>query len=373
MHGGNCRTQIIISGIIPEFLFTLPVIVMLPGKKYKKYFIRQYSFLEYMHGGIGFVDVETILLKEGYQPIEFPYHDQFSMKAKFKRLFFLVKTVFSVQGPAVVVFICPVYATLVNVLLRLLSWKPGVRLICFIGDIDGIKDGNKKELKADIKQFQRYHHFIVHNAAMQQWLQQHVPGRNIAVINFFDFLAKPYDGNRTLSGDIVFAGNLGKSIFLERLGELTSSGPGLHFYLYGPGCTELMHSQKNATWMGIEKPYDLPAKLKGSFGLLWDGDSIGEPGGSLGDYMQYISHHKLSLYILSGLPLIVPEIAGSTVLVEKYKIGISVKSLYEIGDRINSITDDEYQQMKKNMQPLAEKISAGGCIKEALQQLMPGV
>ena len=72
----------------------------------------------------------------------------------------------------------------------------------------------------------------------------------------------------------------------------------------------------------------------------------------------------------SGLPLIVPAIAGSAVLVEKYKIGIAVKSLYEIEDKIKNITDDEYQQMKKNMQPLAEKISTGGCIKEALRKLM---
>jgi hypothetical protein len=205
---------------------------------------------------------------------------------------------------------------------------------------------------------------------MQQWVGQHIPGANIAAIHFFDFLAQPYDGNRTLSRDIVFAGSLDKSGFLEKLEELASSQPGLHFYLYGPGSTELMRVQKNATWMGIEKPYDLPAKLTGSFGLLWDGDSIGEPGGSLGDYMRYISHHKLSLYVLSGLPLIVPEIAGSASLVEKYKIGISVKNLYEIEEKINSITDDDYQQMKKNMQPLAEKISRGSCIIKALQELM---
>lgn len=346
---------------------------MTPGNKYKKYFIRQYSFLEYMHGGIGFVDVETIMMNEGYQPIEFPCHDQFSWKAKWLRLLYLIKTFFTIKGPTVVVFIFPVYAGMIRWLLKLLKKKKGVRIICFIGDIDGIKDGSREGLKADIRRLQRYHHFIVHNAAMQQWVEQHIPGANTAAIHFFDFLAKPYNDERTLSRDIVFAGNLEKSVFLEKLGELALSGSSLHFYLYGPGSTEKMHLQRNATWMGIEKPYDLPAKLKGSFGLLWDGDSIGEPGGSLGDYMRYISHHKLSLYILSGLPLIVPEIAGSAMLVEKYKIGISVKSLYEIGDKINSITDDEYQQMKKNMQPLAKKIRAGGCIKEALQQLMPRI
>ena len=39
---------------------------MAAGKKHKKYFIKQYSFTEYMHGGIGFTDIENILEKEGF-------------------------------------------------------------------------------------------------------------------------------------------------------------------------------------------------------------------------------------------------------------------------------------------------------------------
>ena len=67
---------------------------MLPGKKYKRYFIRQYSFLEYMHGGIGFADAETILMNEAYQPITFPCHDRFSVRAKWIRSFYLLKSFF---------------------------------------------------------------------------------------------------------------------------------------------------------------------------------------------------------------------------------------------------------------------------------------
>lgn len=346
---------------------------MATGKTYKKYFIRQYSFLEYMHGGIGFADAEAILEKEGFQPIAFPCHDQFSGRAKLTRLFFLLKTFFSIRGPAIVVFIFPVYAGMAKLLLWLFSLRPGVHIICFIGDIDGIKDGDNTQLEAGIKLLQRYRYFIVHNVAMQQWVEQHIPGSKTAAINFFDFLAKPFEGQRIFSGDIAFAGNLEKSSFLEKLGKLQSSASATHFFLYGPGCSGQMRLQTNATWAGVEKPYDLPAKINGSFGLLWDGDSIEEPGGSLGNYMQYISHHKLSLYIISGLPVIVTAIAGSAYLVEKYKIGITIRSLYEIEDKIKSITNDQYQQMKKNMQPLAEKISTGGCIKEALQKLMPEI
>ncbi|MGZ8523302.1 MAG: hypothetical protein ACXWV1_02680 [Chitinophagaceae bacterium] len=346
---------------------------MATRKAYKKYFIRQYSFTEYSHGGIGYADAETILEKEGFLPVAFPCHVQFSIKAKLVRLFFLMKTFFSIRGKAIVVFIFPAYAGMTKLLLWLLRLKPGIRIICFIGDIDGIKDGDKEKLDSEIKLLNHYRYFIVHNAAMQQWVQQHIPGAKTAAINFFDFLARPFEGSRSISGTVVFAGNLGKSLFLEKLGELEQSSPAIRFVLYGPGCTGLMRSQKNADWLGVEEPHQLPLKLDGSFGLLWDGDSINEPGGSLGDYMRYISHHKASLYILGGLPLIVPATAGTAPLVESYKIGFTIKSLYEIEDKIRKITSEEYQQMKKNMQPLAEKISKGGCIKEALQKLMPEI
>ena len=340
----------------------------------KKYYIRQYSFPEYEHGGIGFADAETILAKEGFQPITFPCHHQFSVKAKLIRLIFLLNVYFSTNGPAIVVFIFPAYAGMTKLLLRLLSWKSRIHIICFIGDIDGIKDGNKKKLEIEIKQFRRYRYFIVHNDAMRQWLQLRINEGNCAVLEFFDFLAAPINKFRALSFDIVFAGNLEKSKFLESLHLLldkTSSK--IHFNLYGPGYTASMAMQKRVYWFGIEKPYDLPAKINGSFGLVWDGDSIDEPGGSLGDYMQYISHHKLSLYILSGLPVIVPAAAATAPLVEKYKIGITIRSLFEIESKIKGITNVEYQQMKRNMQPLAEKISKGGCIKEALQKLIPKI
>ena len=256
-------------------------------------------------------------------------------------------------------------------MLRFLSWKSGISIICFIGDIDGLKDGSEKKLAKDIRELKRYRYFIVHNDAMQLWLQQHVKKGKLAVLEFFDFLAKPVYKERSLSPDIAFAGNLEKRKFLESLHLLLDkTASQFRFYLYGPGYNASMAIDKRVCWVGIENPYNLPAKIKGSFGLVWDGDSIEGPGCSLGIYMQYICHHKLSLYILSGLPVIVSVTAGSAPLVEKYKIGITIKSLYEIEGKIKDITYEEYQQMKKNMQPLAEKISTGGCIKEAIANIL---
>lgn len=337
-------------------------------KERKKYFIQQYSHQQYMHGGIGYVDAEKIIQAEGYEAICFPHQDDFSFRAKMNRLVYLFRIFFAIKKNSEIVFLYPVYATMNRVLLGLLSLKR-VKRICFITDINGIKDGDSKQLEKDIRFFKKYQYFIVHNEKMRQWLDTVVPQNTSVSIDFFDFLVNKMAVVSNFSFDIVFAGNLEKSVFLEKLYLLQDRCPGIHFYLYGPGQTEAMSEQKNASWEGVENPYELPSKLKGGFGLLWDGDSIDKPGGSLGHYMQYISHHKLSLYIISRLPVIVPASTAAAMLIDKYKIGIAVNSLYELEEELKTITPSRYQQMQINMSRLAQQISTGGCLKAALQTI----
>jgi len=323
-----------------------------------------------MHGGVGCSDAEKIFLTKGFEPVSFPYHHDFSVRAKVNRLIFLVKIFLRVEKGATVVFIHPVYAGMVKLLVRLLLIRKNVKIVCFIVDIDGIKDGNSMLLGKEISFFRKIKYFILLNEKMGLWLRSKVPGIVFSKIDFHSFLAEPVLLAREKSFNIVFAGNLAKSHFLDQLHLLRNNRYSLHFNLYGPGQGENMTKQANVTYYGVEKPYDLPGKLQGSFGLLWDGDSIDGPAGSLGDYMQYISHHKLSLYILSNLPLIVPATAASAILVEKYNIGFAVNSLYEIEEKIKNLSQAEYRQMQINMQPLAEKISKGEFLAEAMDEIM---
>jgi len=57
-------------------------------------------------------------------------------------------------------------------------------------------------------------------------------------------------------------------------------------------------------------------------------------------------------------------------MVLRYKIGVAVDSLYEIDTAIEKISEDDYGQMQENMKPLAEKISNGKCLSDAIQKLM---
>ena len=335
----------------------------------KKYFLQQYLQEQYVHGGVTNVDAEKILLADGFEPIFFPYHYDFSIKAKIGRLFFLIKELIRIKNGSVVVFLFPFYAVLHKLFIRLLRLKK-VTLICYIVDIDGIKDGNKHLLKQEVRFFQKFRYFIVLNASMERWLKEQVPGSVAAPVHFHSFLTNPAIRPRDRSFHIVFAGNLAKSPFLEQLYLLKSTSPDIRFDLYGPDPTDRMIRQENVAYRGVEKPYDLPGKLNGSFGLVWEGDSIDKPEGSLGNYIQFITHNKISLYILSGLPIIIPASAGTAPLVESYQIGFAVNNLYEIEEKIQGITIEKYREMQRNLKPIAEKVSTGQFLTDAVNEIM---
>jgi hypothetical protein len=332
--------------------------------KTQRYFISEYASEYFFHGGIGIIDAEKILERNGYIPVRQPHHYSFSLRAKLARAWYSLKILSSIKKDAIVVFIHPMHARLNKWLCRKLAKKVR-RCICIIGDIDGLKDGDDVLLKREIDELRAIKYFILHNQAMVNWLNQTLPGKSTESIEFFDFLSTPNDGMRINNGAIVFAGNLDKSRFLEQLEAIP-----VRFNLYGPGATGDMLKQTNVNYHGIVDPYQLPAQLEGSYGLVWDGDSASGMKGSLGYYMQYISHHKVSLYILAGLPIIISQTAGAAALVRHYQIGICVNSLEEIRPGINAISASQYQQMINNMKPIAKKIAAGDCLSAALERII---
>jgi hypothetical protein len=337
-----------------------------------KYFIRQYFFEQFFHGGIGCTDIETILSRLHYTAIELPHYKKFTVFAKIARLLYVARFFLKWKAGDTLVFIYPVFAKMNQLILRLAA-KKKLHIICIVADIDGIKDGIDQLLEENISELKRYKNFIVHNDAMRQWLTSFMQPHAVTTLEFFDFLVKPTESNRQKTTDIVFAGNLDKSPFIQDLHAVVQRSPSLHFNLYGAGYTPAMILQTGVSYKGVFNPYELPSTLEGSFGLVWDGLSVDGPGGSFGNYMRFITHHKVSLYIVSGLPLIVPEMAGSAPLVKRYGIGITVNNLFELEDSINRITDAQYEEMRNNLKPLAQRIRSGLCLETALTELLKSI
>lgn len=239
--------------------------------------------------------------------------------------------------------------------------------ILIVHDVDSLRAIGNQSLGEDIADMNRAVVVILHNQKMIDAL--HSIGLKTPTVNLelFDYLL---DGglpkqNYKLGKTIAFAGNLEKSTFLknERFEKLH-----LSFNLYGPNFDKEKISWNNITYKGSFRPDEIPYNLEGSFGLIWDGETLDTCSGAFGQYMKYNNPHKLSLYIAAGVPVIVWEEAAIADFVKKHNIGIAVKSLYDVENIVNSLSCEQYDVFKKNLLVLQQRVISGYYTKRALAE-----
>lgn len=88
-----------------------------------------------------------------------------------------------------------------------------------------------------------------------------------------------------------------------------------------------------------------------------------------GNYIKYNNPHKVSLYVASGIPIIIWEEAAMAEIIKKYNIGICVESLENIEKTLSEISEEQYLIMKKNVKMLSEKVKEGWFLKQALKKV----
>jgi hypothetical protein len=167
-----------------------------------------------------------------------------------------------------------------------------------------------------------------------------------------------------VQGGIVYAGNLFKSGFVYQLEQLSP----VKFNLFGPGLTyKQQEIAANVRWLGEYAPDEIPARLNGSFGLIWDGNDIGKCDERLGNYLRYNNPHKFSLYLAAGLPVIAPRFSAIGRMIEDMNLGILVDTLYDLQNL--SVTPEAYQSMRKNVQKVRQQIISGYFFEKALAKI----
>lgn len=127
----------------------------------------------------------------------------------------------------------------------------------------------------------------------------------------------------------------------------------------------------NFHYNGYSTSKDILNKLKGDFGLIWSGDETNVCAGSKGKYYEYATPHKLSMYIMAGMPIIVPNNFSIKKEILDLNIGLVINSLGEIEEKLNKISKEEYLNMQKNVIEVQKEISKGlhtlRCIKEMVE------
>ncbi len=105
--------------------------------------------------------------------------------------------------------------------------------------------------------------------------------------------------------------------------------------------------------------------MTSDYGLVWDGHSLSSCEGDFGSYLALNTPHKVSLYLRARLPIIIWSGAAMAEFITSNGLGFTVETLDEINSRVKSITTEEYDKMRKNVDKIATEIASGKFFRKA--------
>ena len=240
--------------------------------------------------------------------------------------------------------------------------SPEAKIVFWIHDIQGLQSTDEEVTERELAIFELADELIVHNQAMMGWLKNRGYSKKMVNLEIFDYAnPQPVNNNETYKQSLCFAGNLFKSEFLRKLQlEHTIDVFGPNMFTDAPNCIN---------YRGQYSPEELPKYLIQNFGLIWDGPSVDTCTGTFGEYMRFNNPHKTSLYISSGLPIIIWKEAALAEFVQRNKIGIAIEKVSDIDKALASLSQTEYNEMKKNTLAIAQKLRTGHYTKAVVQKI----
>ena len=329
-------------------------------------------------------DAEYILknlnFKEFY--IETKYGVQQNKLLKFKQLIdyrknceIWMKTITNLKKDDILLIQYPLINTMLGCekVMEKLKEK-GVITIILIHDLDSLRFiGMPRVVKEDRNVINKANYIIAHNKKMKEKLIEmcKIDKDRIIEIEIFDYILdnEIIPKERKKDKPIVIAGNLSKekAEYLKYLKNVNN----VTFNLYGKGYQK-DEDEKNINYIGAFLPEELINNLDGSFGLVWDGNSIDTCSGPYGEYLKYNNPHKTSLYLTAMLPVIVWKNSAMAEFVENNKVGITIERLEDISFEIQKITDEEYSKMIENTKAISEKLKRGEYLRKSIYKISEG-
>lgn len=222
------------------------------------------------------------------------------------------------------------------------------------------------ERKQEITSLNKMKHIIVHTEAMKKRLIQDGVNVDMVPLYAFDYLLPLKQEIKKKKNAIVFAGSLGKSLFLKDLNKIPNEH--ITFNLYGINLPQGITTDK-IYYKGAFLSDDITS-IEGDWGLLWDGNSITDCKGNFGEYLTIIASHKFSLYIACKMKVIVWEKSALADLVREKKLGIVVKDLYEIDSKISQLSEEQITEMENNVKSFAIALRQGNMFKTAFDKIV---
>jgi len=275
----------------------------------------------------------------------------------------------------------------------------GARVDCIIHDLDSLR-GIERNDNNELADLARCHSIIAHTPAMKKFLMNcGIDGDKIKTLNLFPYLTSDKvhelpdsvhelpDGVREQpdgacgvadgacgvadsvqeqpDGDIptvVFAGNLTKSPFVNRLHEIATDG--LRFNLYGNGAEHFAGSDY-VKYCGAFAP-DHPGTIDGNWGLVWDGGELDTCTGLYGEYLRYNSSHKASMCLALGIPVVLWEESSLKDFVTERNLGIAVRSLRDLPAAIGGLSAGQFSAIRRSARAFAAELRTGDILRRLI-------
>lgn len=248
--------------------------------------------------------------------------------------------------------------------------KQGNTVITLIHDLNAWR--LQGDIQQEINNICTSDYIIVHTEKMKDFLVSICSdiAEKLIVLEIFDYLydvdvtpLRPTDWQKPFQ--IAFAGNLKKSQFLSDIKE----DKNIRWNLFGMGWDPSICCVSTLKYHGCFPPEELYKHLSSHFGLVWDGGCNGIENDINKNYLKYIAPHKISLYLSSGLPVIVWDKSAMADFVVQNKIGVVVASIDEIPAALSRLSDTDYQKIWANVQIIGTNLRSGYYTKKAWQEI----
>lgn len=339
----------------------------------RKYCIRMLEETNF-GGSKAKLDINKTLEKLGYIELKIPRLNSLNSILK------MLKTMlFTIKWHSTVVIHSPLGLKF-GVFVFLICKIKRLKVIVFIHDIEELRKiyiKNKYQIMLERSFFQCCDALICHNQNMKDYLiNSGIKKEKIITITIFDYLLN-YDIEKHSNiekNKVVIAGNLSmlKGPYIYLLDQLDLRET--EILLYGIEYEKEKLKNKNIKYMGAYPSDDIPKHLLAGWGLAWDGDSLGSCTGATGAYLPYCNQHKVSLYLASGLPVIIWEKAGLASFIKQNEAGITIDSLTNLEEVLSRVTEEQYALMKHNAMNISGKLRsghfAGNAIKRAEEMVL---
>lgn len=249
----------------------------------------------------------------------------------------------------------PTYSPWLEAKIDAVAKKQHVPMYFLVHDVEALRmmKDIPGTVSRDVDELNRADGLIVHNQHMRKWLADHGVTTPMVDLGIFDYdNPQPIHTRTDFQPTVVFAGNLRKAHFLKKLHLKTTK-----LTIFGPA--PAFDYPTDVSYAGQFTPTELPAHLTQCFGLVWDGSDTATCDGRYGNYMRYNDPHKASLYLSSGLPILIWKEAALADFVLNHGVGIAVDDLNHLDTILAKVTPAQYAQIRQRADKLAVKLRQG--------------